>query len=167
MKKTIAGGVWPVMITPFTEDNRIDYDAVLRIIEWYDKNGVDGIFAVCQSSEMFELSPQERVELAKFIINNTPKHMGVIASGHCAEKVEDQIREAQTVIDAGVDAYVFISNQFAKENESEDVAKKILNIFWITLMEICSVFMSARHHTRDFFHQSFSNGVQRLRNLHS
>ncbi len=34
-------------------------------------------------------------------------------------------------------------------------------------MEICSVFMSARHHTRDFFHQSFSNGVQRLRNLHS
>ena len=124
MKKTIAGGVWPVMITPFTEDNKIDYDAVLRIIEWYDKNGVDGIFAVCQSSEMFELSPQERVELAKFIINNTPKHMGVIASGHCAEKVEDQIREAQTVIDAGVDAYVFISNQFAKENESEDVAKK-------------------------------------------
>lgn len=112
------------MITPFTEDNKIDYDAVLRIIEWYDKNGVDGIFAVCQSSEMFELSPQERVELAKFIINNTPKHMGVIASGHCAEKVEDQIREAQTVIDAGVDAYVFISNQFAKENESEDVAKK-------------------------------------------
>ena len=124
MKKTIAGGVWPVMITPFTEDKKIDYDAVLRIIEWYDKNGVDGIFAVCQSSEMFELSPQERVELAKFIINNTPKHMGVIASGHCAEKVEDQIREAQTVIDAGVDAYVFISNQFAKENESEDVAKK-------------------------------------------
>ena len=40
MKKTIAGGVWPVMITPFTEDNRIDYDAVLRIIEWYDKNGL-------------------------------------------------------------------------------------------------------------------------------
>ena len=43
MNKTIADGVWPVMITPFTEDNKIDYDAVLRIIEWYDKNGVDGI----------------------------------------------------------------------------------------------------------------------------
>ena len=67
MKKTIAGGVWPVMITPFTEDNRIDYDAVLRIIEWYDKNGVDGIFAVCQSSEMFELSPQERPGLPRVI----------------------------------------------------------------------------------------------------
>lgn len=124
MAKTIANGVWPVMTTPFTEDNKIDWNGVLQIIEWYDKNGVDGIFAVCQSSEMFELSAAERLELAKFVINNTPKHMGVIASGHCAESVEDQIREAQAIIDAGVDSYVFISNQFAKPDESEDVAKK-------------------------------------------
>ena len=66
MAKEIASGVWPVMITPFTEDNRIDYDGVLKIIEWYDKMGVDGIFAMCQSSEMFELTPQERLELIRF-----------------------------------------------------------------------------------------------------
>lgn len=120
----IADGVWPVMITPFTEDNKIDYDGVLKIIEWYDKMGVAGIFAVCQSSEMFVLSKEERFELAKFVIDNTPKHMGVIASGHVAETMEDQIKEAQAVIDAGVQSYVFISNQFAKENEGEDIAKK-------------------------------------------
>ena len=27
--------------------------------------------------------------------------MGVIASGHCAESIEDQIKEAQAIIDAG------------------------------------------------------------------
>ena len=74
-EKTIAYGVWPVMITPL-RDNRIDYDAVLRIIEWYDKNGVDGIFAVCQSSEMSELEPtQERVELAKSAYHTQLCHM--------------------------------------------------------------------------------------------
>ncbi len=124
MAKEISGGVWPVMITPFTEDNKIDYNGVEKIIEWYDKMGVDGIFAVCQSSEMFELSAQERYDLAKFVIDHTPKHIGVIASGHCAQSVEDQIREAQAVIDAGVDSYVFISNQFAKEDEDESVAKR-------------------------------------------
>lgn len=124
MSKEIAGGVWPVMITPFTEDNKIDYDGVLQIIEWYDKMGVDGIFAVCQSSEMFELDAKERYELAKFVIDNTPKHIGVIASGHCAATVEEQIREAQAVIDAGVGSYVFISNQFAKEGEDEEAAKR-------------------------------------------
>lgn len=116
-------GVWPVMITPFTDDLKIDYDGVLKIIEWYDKMGVDGIFAVCQSSEMFQLDARERLELAKFVIENTPKHITVVASGHVAENKDDQIREAQAVIDMGV-PYVFISNQFAEPGEDEDVVKK-------------------------------------------
>lgn len=120
----LGRGVWPVMITPFTEDLKIDYDGVLRLIEWYDKMGVDGIFAVCQSSEMFELNAKERYELAKFVIDNTPKHIKVVASGHVADSVEDQIREAQAVIDAGVGAYVFISNKFARQEEDEEVVKK-------------------------------------------
>ena len=122
--KTIAGGVWPVMITPFTADNKIDYDAVLKIIEWYDKEGVTGIFAVCQSSEMFYLTKEERFQLGKFVIDNAPKHIGVVVSGHVAENVEDQIREAQAFVDAGADSYVFISNQFARQDESDDIAKK-------------------------------------------
>lgn len=121
---TIENGVWPTMITPYTEDNKIDYDAVLKIIEWYDKQGVTGIFAVCQSSEMFFLNKEERLELAKFVVENTPKHIGVIASGHVAERVEDQVEEAKAIIDAGVQAYVFISNQFAKPEESDDVVRR-------------------------------------------
>ena len=70
--KTIKNGVWPVMITPFTADNKIDWDGVQKIIDWYDKEGVTGIFAVCQSSEMFHLSKQERFDLARFVIDNTP-----------------------------------------------------------------------------------------------
>lgn len=124
MGKEIASGVWPVMITPFTEDNRIDYDGVLQIIEWYDKMGVTGIFAVCQSSEMFYLDAKERLALAKFVVDNTPKHIGVVASGHVADDVEDQIREAQAIIDTGIQSYVFISNRFAREDEGEDVVKE-------------------------------------------
>lgn len=120
----MKNGVWPVMITPFTADNKIDYDAVQAIIDWYVKEGVAGIFAVCQSSEMFFLSKEERLQLAKFVIDNTPKGVGVVVSGHVAESVDDQVREAQAIVDAGADAYVFISNQFAREDEGDDVAKK-------------------------------------------
>lgn len=112
------------MITPFKEDMSIDYDGVQKIIEWYDRMGVTGIFAVCQSSEMFELDSSERLELAKFVINNTPKHIQVVVSGHVAKDPKEQVREAQAVIDAGAGAYVFISNQFAKEGESEDTARR-------------------------------------------
>ena len=122
--KTIANGVWPVMITPYTDDNRIDYAAVEKLIEWYVREGVAGIFAVCQSSEMFLLSREERLALAKFVIDNTPEHIGVVVSGHVAEALEDQVREAQAMVDMGADAFVFISSQFARQDEGDDVAKK-------------------------------------------
>lgn len=121
---TIANGVWPTMITPYTEDNKVDYDAVLRIIEWYDRQGVDGIFAVCQSSEMFFLSREERLELARFVVENTPKHIGVIASGHVADNVQDKAEEAKAIIDTGIASYVFISNQFAGEDQGDDVFRR-------------------------------------------
>ena len=120
----IADGVWPVMITPYTEDHRIDYASVEKIIEWYDHMGVAGIFAVCQSSEMFFLSAEERLELTKFIVKHTPKHMGIIASGHVSDNLETQIAEANASIDTGISAYVFVSNRFAREDETEDVAKQ-------------------------------------------
>lgn len=124
MKKTMKNGVWPVMITPYTLDNKIDYPGVQKILEWYGSQGVAGVFSVCQSSEMFLLTREERVSLAKFVISNAPKGMDVIASGHVGESLDEQIEDAKMIIDAGVDSYVFISNQFAKENEHEDIAKK-------------------------------------------
>jgi len=124
MDTAISNGVWPVMITPFTADNKIDFDGVAEILAWYEKQKVTGIFAVCQSSEMFYLSREERMALAKFVIDNKGKDQGVIVSGHVAESVEDQAAEAREIIEYGVDSYVFISNQFAKKDEGEDVVKK-------------------------------------------
>lgn len=124
MVQTIESGVWPVMITAYTEDNKIDYSATREILEWYASQQVAGVFAVCQSSEMHHLTRAERLDLAKFVAQNAPEGMGVIASGHVEEKVEDQIEDAKRIIDAGVQSYVFISNQFAAQGESEDLAKK-------------------------------------------
>ena len=45
-------GVWPVMLTPFTQDGAIDWDGVDAITNWYIDSGVAGLFAVCLSSEM-------------------------------------------------------------------------------------------------------------------
>ena len=50
MIKEINNGVYPTMLTPFTEDNRIDYNAVEQLLEFYASRGVKGIFAICQSS---------------------------------------------------------------------------------------------------------------------
>lgn len=56
MKINNPNGVWPTMITLYKESGEIDFDAMGRMVEWFIQNKVDGLFAVCQSSEMFFLS---------------------------------------------------------------------------------------------------------------
>ena len=116
----IPGGIYPVMITPFTADNQIDYDAVDRIVEFYAQGGCHGIFAVCQSSEMFWLTENEREKLAVRVVKASAGRMCVVASGHISERMEDQIRELRRIAATGVNAVVMISNRLASPDESDD-----------------------------------------------
>ena len=116
----IPGGIYPVMITPFTADNQIDYDAVDRIVEFYAQGGCHGIFAVCQSSEMFWLTENEREKLAARVVKASAGRMCVVASGHISERIEDQIRELRRIAATGVNAIVMISNRLASPDESDD-----------------------------------------------
>ncbi|WP_270168075.1 dihydrodipicolinate synthase family protein [Paenibacillus sp. SYP-B4298] len=117
----MPGGVWPTMITPFTENNEIDYAALERLIDWYIDKGVDGLFAVCQSSEMFYLSLEERVQLAAFVKEKANGRVPVIASGHISDRFEDQVAELQAMAATGIDALVLITNRLASPEESEEV----------------------------------------------
>lgn len=121
MIQQIPDGVYPTMLTPFTLDNRVDYPALEKLIQWYCERGVQGLFAICQSSEIFYLSLAERLEILDFVIKHTPKGVTVVASGHTAEDLPTQIDEANRLIEKGIDAYVFITNRFAAAEESDDV----------------------------------------------
>ncbi|GAB1483246.1 dihydrodipicolinate synthase family protein [Treponema sp.] len=127
--RTIADGVWPTMITPFQKDGSIDYPTLEKLVDWYIECGVSGLFAVCQSSEMFFLSLKERLELARSVVRFARGRVGVIASGHVAETIDDQVEEAKMMAATGVDAVVLISNRFARHNEGDDIFKQNLDRF--------------------------------------
>ena len=123
---SFPGGVWPVMLTPYTSENKIDYDALKNLIEWYINQGASGLFSVCQSSEMFQLSLQERVEIARFVKEKTANRIPVIASGHISESLNEQINELNLIANTGVDAVILITNRLAKQEESDIVWMKNL-----------------------------------------
>lgn len=102
-------GLWPVMITPFTNEGQIDYASLERLIAWYEAHGATGLFAACQSSEIFFLSLKEREELVRFV--KTHAHVPVIASGHVSENMWDQIDELNRMHKAGADALIMITNR--------------------------------------------------------
>ena len=121
MENRFPGGSWPVMPTPFTENNEVDYEGLKELVDWYIKNGVSGMFAVCQSSEMFYLSLEERIKYAAKTVEFAAGRVPVIASGHVSDKIEDQITELNEIAKTGVDAVILITNRLAKEDEDDSV----------------------------------------------
>jgi len=115
-------GIWPVMLTPFTEQKEIDWSSLERLIEWYLSAGVHGLFADCQSSEMFYLSDEESLELVKFVVKCVNGRVPVVASGHTANAFNHQREQLISMSDTGVDAVILISNRLALAGESDALA---------------------------------------------
>lgn len=136
MKSIVPSGVWPTMLTPFTEENTVDYDSLERLIEWYIQQQVHGLFAVCQSSEMFFLTLDERVEIARFVVEKTAGRVPVVASGHVADHIDQQAEEIRRMVSTGIDAFVLVSNRLAGSNESDEVWKRNAEILLNEIQDI-------------------------------
>ena len=129
--------VFPTMITPYTKNGEVDYDTAEKYVEWYFEKGCNGVFAICQSSEIFYLSLEERIKLnsvvwnkAKEIEKRSGKPFTVVSSGHVSDSLEDQIEELNAVAKSGTDALILITNRLDVHNEGDDVwianAEKLL-----------------------------------------
>ena len=114
-------GFIPVMLTPFKTNGDIDYDILTQLTEIYLMAGSAGLFANCLSSEMFELSDDERLQVIKHVIKVSGGTVPVVATGTFGGPISKQADFIKKVKDAGADAVILITGLLATENESDDV----------------------------------------------
>jgi 4-hydroxy-tetrahydrodipicolinate synthase len=114
-------GVWPVMLTPFDDRGEIDWASLERLIDWYIAAGVHGLFANCQSSEMFFLTEAESVALTRFVLAKVAGRVPVVASGHTAAAASQQVEQLAAIAETGVDSVILISNRLAPKSAGNDV----------------------------------------------
>lgn len=130
-------GVYPTMITPYTKYGEVDFKTAEKYVEWYYKKGCAGIFAICQSSEIFYLSVEERAKLNRAVYEKAKKleaeygrGITVVSSGHIANSIQEQAYELNKVVESGTDALILITNRLDINNEGDDVfiknAKKLI-----------------------------------------
>lgn len=112
-------GVWPVMLTPFDERREIDWRSLEKLVDWYLAAGVHGLFAACQSSEMFFLSDAETEKLVRFIVSYVDGRVPVVASGHTGNTLTHQSDQLNAVAAVGVDGVILISNRLALSGEGD------------------------------------------------
>ena len=99
-------GIYSLMLTPYFEDKSIDYKTFEAYAEWQAASGVEHLFAVCGTSEMANLTLDERLKLASL----TVKHKGnttVVATANMQFGMDEQLEEVRRMSDTGVDGLVF------------------------------------------------------------
>ncbi|OYX82859.1 MAG: dihydrodipicolinate synthase family protein [Flavobacteriales bacterium 32-34-25] len=114
-------GFIPVMLTPFNNDGSIDYKTLTALTELYLKSGVTGLFANCLSSEMFELSEAERLQLTKHVVDVVAGQVPIVATGTFEGTIQQQADFTNKIYGTGIDAVILISGLLAKENDSDAV----------------------------------------------
>ncbi|MGI6199810.1 MAG: dihydrodipicolinate synthase family protein [Christensenellales bacterium] len=125
----MAEGVWPTMITPFTDRGEVDLDAMERVVDWYIDQGVDGIFAICQSSEMFDLSTDEQEAILRRVVRAARGRVPVIASGHTSYDRRAQLAAFERLGATGVEALVLITNLLAGPDRSAETFLENMRFF--------------------------------------
>ncbi len=83
------------MITPFTAEGRVDYDALARMIDHVIEGGVDYIVALGTTAETPTLYMPERAVIAMFIANHIAGRVPLVmgCGGNSTSEVLDQLRE--------------------------------------------------------------------------
>ncbi len=125
-KKDKYKGLWPVMLTPFTQAGEVDIRCLEQLTEFYLEHGATGLFANCLSSEMFELSEKERIAIIKTVVANVKGKVPVAATGTFTDSTEDQLEFIKKISDLGVDVVVIVTGIIAGKEDEESVLKEKL-----------------------------------------
>ncbi|WP_247236728.1 dihydrodipicolinate synthase family protein [Telluribacter sp. SYSU D00476] len=119
----LPDGLWPVMLTPFTKTNEVDLDGLERLTEFYIEAGSNGLFANCLSSEMYQLTEEERLLVTSQVVKKSGERVPVVATGTFSRSVAENVAFIKKIHDTGVQAVILITSMLAEPDESEEVLR--------------------------------------------
>jgi 4-hydroxy-tetrahydrodipicolinate synthase len=81
-------GVFPALVTPMTEQGKIDLDTLSTFIEYQICQGVHGLIPLGSTGEYYALSPEERLDVLKTTIDAASGRVPVIAGTNAGSTSE-------------------------------------------------------------------------------
>jgi len=133
MKQQAQKEFIPVMLTPFKETGEIDLNGLTGLTELYIQAGAKGLFANCQSSEMYQLSDDERLLVVKHTLEVADGKVPVVAVGNFGKTIGEQADFIHKIYNTGVKAVIIVTSLIAEENESNEIFdERIFELFNLT-----------------------------------
>ncbi len=118
------------IVTPFDENNKINYIMLAKLIEYQIKNNTDAIIICGTTGESSTLSLDEKKKVINFTVEQTKKRIPVIA-GTGSNSTSDAIYLSKYVQDIGVDGLLLVTPYYNKCTQNglylhyENIAKSV------------------------------------------
>ena len=69
MQSKTMRGVFPILVTPFDDRDRIDIDSLQNLVDYCIAEGVHG-FGIAYATEIPKLTEGERLQVAEVVVNH-------------------------------------------------------------------------------------------------
>jgi dihydrodipicolinate synthase/N-acetylneuraminate lyase len=110
-------GVYPILITPFDEQSRVDEESLRSLIEFNVKAGVHGI-GVALGSEVFKLTESERAHVTRTVVDQVKGRIPVVINTGAAG-TDLAVFYSKTAQDLGADAVMVMPPNFTPASAPE------------------------------------------------
>lgn len=115
-KKAIFKGSGVAIVTPFTQNDEIDFESFGKHIEFLIENGSDAIIVCGTTGEASTMSEDEHVSAVEFCVKTVNKRVPVIA-GAGSNNSKKSIKLAKRCEEAGVDALLIVTPYYNKASK--------------------------------------------------
>ncbi len=114
----VLRGIVPALVTPFREDERIDYNAWQRIIDTLILSGVDGLCVGGSTGEFCSLEFDERQVSIRFCRQAAAGRVPLYANVGCIT-TRDTVKLARHAEELGVDVLVVVTPYYLRPSQQE------------------------------------------------
>jgi 4-hydroxy-tetrahydrodipicolinate synthase len=114
-------GIYAPIVTPFDEDENINYPVLAELIEYLLGNGISGLVPGGTTGEVYALAEAERLELFRFVKDQAGGRVTLIA-GTNAGATRDVIRYSQAAEQMGYDALMVAVPPYSRPTQRELLA---------------------------------------------
>jgi 4-hydroxy-2-oxoglutarate aldolase len=104
-------GVIPPMMTPFREDEKVDYEKFVRNVKRWNKDDLGGYLVLGSNSEASYLSEGEKLRLIRLTVEEGKRGRTVIA-GTGLESAKETLRLTEKAANLGIDAALVLTPSY-------------------------------------------------------
>jgi 4-hydroxy-tetrahydrodipicolinate synthase len=117
LRMAIFTGAGVAIVTPFNEDESINYDRLDELIDFHCENGTDSIIICGTTGESATMTEEEHLECVKFTIERAKGRIPVIAGtgSNCTRTAVDMSKEAAQY---GADGLLVVTPYYNKATQA-------------------------------------------------